>query len=533
MKQKETGKKDYLGKMPSVGGFVKENQANWWIIGIFLLIVYGIKVFNVSFSHDTEAIMAVPERLYESWYTMGRFGLIFLKKVLGTYVFTPYAAALMMTVSMLLNSMLWLYLFTWVNGDRWKRCTMWIFPSFFFTSMIMAEQSGFLLQAYEVNIALLLVGAALLCLLRIFLGNGRKLLFVPAVFCCVIAFSVYQSLVPLFTAGAAICFILAYDRLVREQKECVTFSFCIAFIGKLIGIFLFSFVVYQITNKIVLGMLGMETTPYITDQIMWGTLSAKECVFNILRHVHRAMLGKRIFYNGINSVVYVGTLLYIIARIRKKESCYILYLLAVLYCLASPFLMSVLMGNEPSVRTQMLLPFIVGFFLQYLVGKLWENRKETARYAGTAAVLIAGTVVMYQSMLSARLYYTQYVQYEEDVQIASDISARIGALGKGEIPDCPVVFIGSRAPRQNLSCIKSEELELIGRSFFEVSFGTSHGTWVMQHFLATQGHSYMQPTAEQMKQAEKAAVSMPLWPETGSVAEKDGVIIVNLGAAGN
>ena len=38
--------------------------------------------------------MAVPERLYESWYTMGRFGLIFLKKVLGTYVFTPYAAGL-------------------------------------------------------------------------------------------------------------------------------------------------------------------------------------------------------------------------------------------------------------------------------------------------------------------------------------------------------------------------------------------------------------------------------------------------------
>ena len=138
--------------------------------------------------------------------------------------------------------------------------------------MIMAEQSGFLLQAYEVNIALLLVGAALLCLLRIFLGNGRKLLFVPAVFCCVIAFSVYQSLVLFVSAGAAICFILAYDRLVREQKECVTFSFCIAFIGKLIGIFLFSFVVYQITNKIVLGMLGMETTPYITDQIMWGTL---------------------------------------------------------------------------------------------------------------------------------------------------------------------------------------------------------------------------------------------------------------------
>ena len=217
-------------------------------------------------------------------------------------------------------------------------------------------------------------------------------------------------------------------------------------------------------------------------------MSAKECVFNILRHVHRAMLGKRIFYNGINSVVYVGTLLYIIARIRKKESCYILYLLAVLYCLASPFLMSVLMGNEPSVRTQMLLPFIVGFFLQYLVGKLWENRKETARYAGNCGSIDRGSCGHVSEHAECKAILYTVCTIRGGCTDFSDISARIGALGKGEIPDCPVVFIGSRAPRQNLSCIKSEELELIGRSFFEVSFGTSHGTWVMQHFLATQGH---------------------------------------------
>ena len=53
-------KKDFW-KLPSVIEFTKKSKTSLWVTGIFLLAVYGIKVFNVSISHDTEAIMAVAD----------------------------------------------------------------------------------------------------------------------------------------------------------------------------------------------------------------------------------------------------------------------------------------------------------------------------------------------------------------------------------------------------------------------------------------------------------------------------------------
>ena len=63
------------------------------------------------FSHDTEAIISVPESLYNSWMTMGRYGLIFLKKLLGIYTFNPYLAAILMFFSMVGAVVVWGYLF--------------------------------------------------------------------------------------------------------------------------------------------------------------------------------------------------------------------------------------------------------------------------------------------------------------------------------------------------------------------------------------------------------------------------------------
>lgn len=60
--------------------FFLENILSWIFVAFFLMLVYGIKVFNISISHDTEAIIAVPEALYDSWIILGRFGLVLVKK---------------------------------------------------------------------------------------------------------------------------------------------------------------------------------------------------------------------------------------------------------------------------------------------------------------------------------------------------------------------------------------------------------------------------------------------------------------------
>ena len=114
------------------------------------------------------------------------------------------------------------------------------------------------------------------------------------------------------------------------------------------------------------------------------------------------------------------------------------------------------------------------------------------------------------------------------MRVEEKISDQIELLNLVEIPKEPIVFVGAREARKNPSCIPGNQLELIGKSFFEVSFGTEHGTWVMRNFMATLGYSYALPDGVQIAEAEQAAAEMPAWPTTGSVVMKNGIIIVKL-----
>ena len=69
---------------------------------------------------------------------------------------------------------------------------------------------------------------------------------------------------------------------------------------------------------------------------------------------------------------------------------------------------------------------------------------------------------------------------------------------------------------------------IIGKSYFEVSFSTQHGTFVIENYLRTLGIVYNGPTEEQVEIANAEAQNMPAWPDVNSVKEYDGIIIVKL-----
>lgn len=79
--KKRTAGKGNIQFVP-FGDFCRDNQRSIIVICVVLVIAYGLKLFNIAFSHDTEAIISVPESLYSSWMTMGRFGLILIKKIM-------------------------------------------------------------------------------------------------------------------------------------------------------------------------------------------------------------------------------------------------------------------------------------------------------------------------------------------------------------------------------------------------------------------------------------------------------------------
>ena len=272
--------------------------------------------------------------------------------------------------------------------------------------------------------------------------------------------------------------------------------------------------------------MNITTTSYISEQILWGNTSIKDCLKNIMRHIWNALTANGIYYSLAFPISIIMLVIMTIWQIRKRSKDLYLYILAALVLLLTPFLMTILMGQMPKYRTQIVLPFVFGFIIQYFVGRteLFNSRKiSQLLFLLGIGVLVLG---IQQSMTAAQMFYSEYVQYEEDVRIATKITDRIDQLNLGERPSEPLIFIGSRSPQLNRS--SSNSFENPGHSFFEWAFTTQYGTFIMENFLATIGYNYESPTLEQIAFAESYSKDMKIWPDTESVQVADGVIIVKL-----
>ena len=159
----------------SLKSYISSNSYEVFIIIFFALLSYGIKLFNVTISHDTEAILSVPDSLYGSWIGMGRYGAVILKKIIGTYLFNPYIAEFMALTCFVFGAVFWSYLFYRAGMKNQK--FLWIFGSVFITSIITAEQTAFLLQSYEVSLSYLFISVSIF--LIFFLGSKEKWYFIP------------------------------------------------------------------------------------------------------------------------------------------------------------------------------------------------------------------------------------------------------------------------------------------------------------------------------------------------------------------
>ena len=124
--------------------------------------------------------------------------------------------------------------------------------------------------------------------------------------------------------------------------------------------------------------------------------------------------------------------------------------------------------------------------------------------------------------------HTENIVFNQDVLTAQAIKSRIDKLGLGERPDEPLVFVGNHVAKCNPDCYSANQLGLTGRSMLEIGFSTEHGTGIKKQFMADiLGVYYNSATSQQIEQSERLAESMPHWPDPGSVAEKDGIVIVN------
>ena len=495
---------------------------------LFLLLAFGQKLFSNTFSIDTQGIIQNEDSLYKSWFELERFGLVVFKKLSGTYQFNNALASFTMVVFFGISAVIWSYLLCGSTTKAKLQPAFFMIP--YVASPIFAEMLGFLLLGPEISVASFLVALSLMLWSN---ANRPKklsaLLIVTSIVCATLSFTMYLAMVTFFITGTAILYVLRYsDSKYQNHDKNESRAFLI---GSVV-IFVVSYALYKLLNALAMKVKGVTTNAYISDQSRWGKDSSSVILHNIGSHVLALYSGEGIFYSVIFSIcalcVFVTAIYHVITKKISLFSC-----LVVLLIVLSPTIMSFVLGGIPSVRTEMTYPLAFSFITMVLFSGIVFNIRRNVQSIRVEAVTIVAWILIIaigwnQALITSRIFYTENVVFNQDVLTVQAIKSRIDELGLGERPKEPVVFVGNHVAKGNPDCYPADQLGLTGRSLLEVGFSTKHGTGVKKQFMiAVLGVHYNQPTNKQIRQSEQDASVMPHWPDPGSVAEKDGVVIVN------
>lgn len=511
--------------------FVMHNSKQIIISMLFLLLAFGQKLFSNTFSIDTQGIIQNNDALYKSWFELERFGLVLFKKLTGTYLYNNALASFTMVVFFGISAMVWAYLLCSASHTMKLQPAFFIIP--YVASPIFAEMLGFLLLGPEISIAAILTAISLMMWANAAASSSAKqriLLVIASIVCATLSFTMYLAMVTFFITGTAILYVLKYsDSKYQNHDKNESRAFLI---GSVV-IFVVSYALYKLLNALAMKVKGVTTNAYISDQSRWGKDSPSVILHNMGSHILALYSGEGIFYSVIFSIcalcVFVAAIYHVITKKISLFSC-----LVVLLIVLSPTIMSFVLGGIPSVRTEMTYPLAFSFITMVLFSGIVFTIQRNAQSIRAEAVTIVAWILIIaigwnQALITSRIFYTENIVFTQDVLTAQEIKSRIDELGLGEHPNEPLVFVGNHVAKCNPDCYSADQLGLTGRSMLEIGFSTEHGTGVKKQFMVdVLGVYYNSATSEQIEQSEELAESMPHWPDPGSVAEKDGIIIVKL-----
>lgn len=501
--------------------YLTKNKNLWILIFLWNCLCHATMLLSTSIGIDTEDIITLKDLFYGGWLETGRQGLVFLKLLTDTYTFNPYLSGAITLIMLTAAGIMWTYLFTVITGKENKSAIV-SFSMLLTVSTIFTEQMYFKLQCMEISIALVLMAVSLLM--------TYKKKYVISIALNLVLFSVYQVMVALFIFGAAACIFLICFCICDADNENNTNAW-----KHTVG-FLTVFAISFLANQIVTACF-FSGSDYLATQIGWFTNPFSVCMANIVQHIKEVLFGMQIYYVK-TFAIYCFLLLAAVILIFVKEkgqrtlSEKILAAFSLILLYMSPFYMTILCGQAPVMRSQLVLPFTVSF-MAYVLFVLAQ--KYAGKYLVKAdkiiwsLLIVTGFMTGYlQLKYTMQLNYTDSVRYASDVRTAETMIERIDSL-QDEQRSLPVVIIGELPAQLNNSCIRGE---VIGYSFFEWDtqvepYGYFNTRRVLG-FMHTLGVNYRQGDMEQTQKALEYSKNMSSWPTKSCVEIYDDIIIVKL-----
>lgn len=500
-------------------------SAIFLLIGV--LVAYIPYAFNTDYYVDSEVIINIPGTTY-NWLEIGRYGLVFVKKLLNTDWYNPYYTGVLMLLFLWLTGIVLSYLFEklFPKLPEW----MCVFGSLtFLTYPTFTEQYYFHFQSAEITLGLLLSVIAMLFLYH-YVYEGKRLYFVLSVPIYVLVFAIYQSFIPLALCGYLMMFLSFLIQKGREKAFMVR-----SIVGSIVH-FVCSFVISQGINKIFFA----SGNGYLTEQVIWSETSVSESLFKILKSCLAMFVGVGIFYTSILCIALLLAMIMLVIILKKKgKRTFVWAALATIGITIIPFFLTILMGTITSVRTQFVYPLSAVTLLFAAASVFFEldifiSRNKTCKYARSMAVILMLVVTLSQIVTIRYIWdvHTEITDFDKETSMELlDTLYDSFVINDGGT----AMLWGYKQPETKHDAMIAKSPSYLFRSVYNLEHDTEpycfYSTIRVLGYLESLGHKFTLPnhSTHQISAYFMNRENLAVFPEEGSFTQGEGTLTINLG----
>ena len=558
----------------------KENFAYFYKNKIYMLLLGLTAVCSYGFV-VTHSAIGIDDTPYAYYFEeglaaiVGRWVLFVLNKFLHISDFAPFLTDFAGVLLLMAAVTVWAALFRSVLGEKVPKYGYFFFACICLSCPLISEVYTYYLHN-GIGIGYLCCGLSLCCFWEgmDFLHRDKKchwlqkcIPFAGAAVFLWIALGCYESFMIVWLLG--VCLVLLTKRFADERKG-VFRALCAAAGIALAGLVLRSIMIALVTKIFGLEYLKEEAVQRsITEMAGW--LLEADAVSNF------GMILKRIFVMyGVFAYAYYPIKIFVLAAafmlcfgvwrsIRRRDGwIFLLTIGSILVC----FLLVIVEGKATLYRSAQFLPIVCGYgalLAVYAVSGLGRKTGKAEKMWTKASGLCRGLVILVLCAIlwnqcedMNKWFYVDYAKYENAKEYTNQIAYE---LEKNFDTSKPVVFTGVYEIPQSI--VKDAYVEFGTETFFQIKritdlvdehllekFYRTDGVWVAQtpalsviswgkyafdddselvRFFEMHGHDLVPQTDTGVyEEAEQYALSLPHFPEEGSIVDMGEYIIVNL-----
>lgn len=522
----------YIKKSTKKKSF-KQNALLCLIGSVISILAYAPLVFSKGYCADLE-YMYQGNGLY-NWSELGRFNLILLKYIASFGKYKPILEGVLFSFTM---AALFVALFVFFVNIIKKENTSTV-PAAFAALLCLVfptftEQYYFRFQCFEVAFALLLLILSNISLTD-FIRTKKYPLAIISVILPALSFGTYQSMMNVavtFYFGMFLVMLFNFDKgKIKFGAISCTLQF------------LLSLGLYKLIT-----LIFCEKGSYIGNKVMWGQFPFSTCYHFIVHYIRVVLFGEKYVYTlSFLLCILLGFLAVILLFTKEKFKAVWSFAGFAGLC-ASPFIMAIIQGFEAEARTQLALPFAIGFlwfFSASVFSGIKEKSDKNSADSKKSLKTICFSFLCLISVLSLVLnfYKTEKLVISSKNIAQSDLTVTKEIMSDLSDFNCllssedskPVIFIGiPNIPISNFSYTYNDENKLyMLTSVFSLDSGVEpkyfFSTNRVLGFCSFLGTDFNRPNVSNyMEEAYTSASDMPSYPEEGFIKESDNCIVVKL-----